>query len=210
MAKSALVPVGDMVNVGESAIVLGCGMASLPLKYFGLPLGVCFKAKPIWDDIMEKVNRRLASWKRLYLFKGGRVTLIKSTHSNLPTYFLSLFPIPASMAKRIEKLQCDFLWGGLNEEFKYHLVNWDKVYSPISEGGLGIRKLIVFNQALLGKWLWRYAYEREAWWRIVVDAKYSSEWGGWHFVDTVGLVRCVFGGILVGGGGCFLATPDSI
>jgi hypothetical protein len=153
MAKSALVPVGDVVNVGELASVLGCGTASLPLKYLGLPLGACFKAKPIWDDIMEKVNRRLASWKRLYLFKGGRFTLIKSTHSNLPTYFLSLFPIPASVAKHIEKLQRDFLWGGLNEEFKYHLVNWDNVCSPISEGSLGNRKLRVFNQALLGKWL---------------------------------------------------------
>ena len=75
------------------------------MKYLGLPLGACFKAKLIWDDILEKVDRRLASWKRLYLSKGGRVTLIKSTLSNLPTYFLSLYPIPATMAKRIEKLQ---------------------------------------------------------------------------------------------------------
>jgi hypothetical protein len=80
----------------------------------GLPLGACFKAKPIWDDILEKVDRRLASWKRLYLSKGGRVTLIKSTLSNLPTYFFSLFPIPTSVAKCIKKLQCDFLWGGFD------------------------------------------------------------------------------------------------
>ena len=55
---------------------------------------------------MEKVDHRLANWKMLYLSKGGRVTLIKSTLSNLPTYFLSLFSIPASVAKRIEKLLC--------------------------------------------------------------------------------------------------------
>jgi hypothetical protein len=90
------------------------------------------------------------------------------------------------MAKRIEKLQRDFLWGGLKEEFKYHLVNWDKVCSPISEGGLGIRNLRVFNQALLGKWVWHYVHEREAWGRIVVDAKFGYEWGGWHSIDTLG------------------------
>jgi hypothetical protein len=122
--------------------------------------------------------------------------LIKSTVSNLPTYFLSLYPIPVAVAKRIEKLQRDFLWGGINDEFKYHLVNWDNVCSPISEGGLGIRKLRVFNQALLGKWLWHYMHEREAWWKIVVDAKYGSEWGGWHSVDNtvphgVGLWRYI-------------------
>ena len=44
------------------------------------------------------MDRRLAGWKRLYLAKGGGVTLIKSTLSNLPTYFLSLFPIPTAVA----------------------------------------------------------------------------------------------------------------
>lgn len=102
---------------------------------------------------MPKMERRLANWKMLFLSKGGRVTPIKSTLSNLPTYFLSLFPIPTRVANRIEKLQRDFLWGGISNEFKYHLVSWDKVYSPIFKGGLGIRNLRAFNRALLGKWL---------------------------------------------------------
>jgi hypothetical protein len=110
--------------------------------------------------------------------KGGRVTLIKSTLSNLPTYFLSLFSIPSSVASRIEKLHQDFLWGGIGEEFKYHLVSWSTVCSPISEGGLGIRNLRIFNKTLLGKWLWRYVHEREALRRLVVDAKYDSTWAG--------------------------------
>jgi hypothetical protein len=58
-------------------------------------------------------------------------------------------------------------------------VKWSKVCSPISEGGLDIRKLVDFNRVLLGKWLWRYWHEREAWWRVVVEAKYRSMWGGW-------------------------------
>jgi len=40
----------------------------------------------------------------MYLSKGGRVTLIKSTLSNLPTYFMSLFPLPTGVANHIEKL----------------------------------------------------------------------------------------------------------
>jgi hypothetical protein len=68
-------------------------------------------------------------------------------------YYLSLFLIPACVANSIEKLKRDFLWGGIGEEFKYHLVNWAKVCFPIFEGGLGIRNLRMFNRALLGKWL---------------------------------------------------------
>ena len=95
--------------------------------------------------------------------KGVRVTLIKSTLSNLPTYMLSLFPIPAYVAKRIEKIQWDFLWGGMNDEVIFHLVEWAKVCSPIDEGGLGIQNVRRFNQALLGKWLWRFAREEGVW-----------------------------------------------
>jgi hypothetical protein len=120
LAKSVLVPVGDVDNMDELANIIGSGVSSLPLKYLGLPLGAPFKAKSIWDG---KIEKRLASWKRMFLSKGSRVTLIKSTLSNLPTYFLSLFSIPSNVASRIEKLHRDFLWGGLGEVFKYHLVS---------------------------------------------------------------------------------------
>jgi len=99
---------------------------------------------------------------------------------------MSLFQLQASVTKRIEKLQRDFLWGKLGEEFKFHLVSWSKVCSSISEGGLGIRNLLVFNRAMLGKWMWRYEIERDAWWRIVVDSKYGSLWGGWCSLEPAG------------------------
>jgi len=74
------------------------------MKYLGLPLGASFKAKSIWDGIIEKIERCLVRWK-MYLSKGGRVNLIKSSLSNLPTYFMFLFLLPTGVANRIEKLQ---------------------------------------------------------------------------------------------------------
>ena len=129
-------------------------------------------------DLEDLMSQRLAHWKRLYLSKGGRVTLIKNTLSNLPTYMLFLFPIPAFVAKRIEKIQRDFLWEGMNDEVKFHLVEWVKLCSPINEGGLGIWNVKRFNQALVGKWLWCFAHKEGAWWRSVLVAKYGSVWGG--------------------------------
>ena len=61
------------------------------------------------------------------------------------------------MANKIEKLQRDFLWG----DSKTHLVGWDKVYAPLANGSLRIRKLATFNKALLGKWLWRFGKEED-------------------------------------------------
>jgi len=154
--------------------------------YFGLLLGAPYKAKYIWDGVIEKIERQLASWKMLYLSKGGRISLIKSTISNLPTYFMALFPPPLSIANHIEKLQRDFLWGGLGEKFKCHLVSWPKMCTLISEGRLGIRNMLRFNHALLGKWLWCYGLEREALWRVVVNSKYESSWGWWCSSEPVG------------------------
>uniref|UniRef100_A0A2N9IC54 Reverse transcriptase domain-containing protein n=1 Tax=Fagus sylvatica TaxID=28930 RepID=A0A2N9IC54_FAGSY len=178
LGKSELVPVGSVPDV-ELVAVLGCKVDTLPMSYLGLPLGSLFKDKTIWNGIVEKLELRLAGWKRMYLSKGSRVTLIKSMLSNIPTYYLSLFPIPVGVAHRIEKIQRNFLWGGLGEDFKYHLVSWDRVCTPLSYGGLGIRKLLLYNQALLGKWIWRYAREKEALWRKIVDLKYGGLWGGW-------------------------------
>jgi hypothetical protein len=151
LGKSEIVPIGPVVDVEDLAQVLGGRIASLPMKYLGLPLGAKYKSKEIWNLILEKMERRLAGWKRSYLSKGGRLTLIKSTLSSLPTYFLSLFAVPSSVAHWIEKIQRDFLWGGIGEEFKYHLVNWRTICTPIQHGGLGLRQIIPFNQALLGK-----------------------------------------------------------
>ncbi|CAN1250809.1 hypothetical protein LINPERPRIM_LOCUS7532, partial [Linum perenne] len=46
-------------------------------------------------------------------------------------------------------------------------------------GGLGILDLKTVNEALVGKWLWRFATERGSWWRNLIVLKYEvgpSEW----------------------------------
>lgn len=91
----------------------------------------------MWNPVIERFEKRLVGWKRHFLSKGGRLTLIKSTLSNLPTYFMSVFVLPSSVAKRLEKLERDFLRKGSMEERKNHLVKWANVCVDQREGGLG-------------------------------------------------------------------------
>jgi hypothetical protein len=112
LAKSPLVPNGNVDNVVELASILSCGTSFLPLKYLGMPLGARHKATFTWDDIVVNIERCLASWQRLYFSKGARVTLIKSTLSNLPTYFLSLFFIPIRVANRLRSSKETFFGEG--------------------------------------------------------------------------------------------------
>ena len=104
LAKLELVLVGNAINVEGLIGILGCRVSSLSVKYLGLPLGASFKFKSIWDDIVEKIECHLAGWKNVYLLKVGRVILIKSTLSNLPTYIMSIFPLSVGVANHIKKL----------------------------------------------------------------------------------------------------------
>ena len=101
--KSEIVPVGEVGNIGDLADIFRCRVGSLPMKYLGMPLGTSFKTTSIWNPILEKMEK-LSGWRRLYLSKGGRLTLLKSTLSSLPTYFLSLFTIPISVADKLERI----------------------------------------------------------------------------------------------------------
>ena len=114
---------------------LGCGVGSLPTTYLGLPLGTPHKSMGVWDSIVDRFRKRLASWKRQYISKGGRLKLIQSTFSSLPIYFLSLFRMPKVVCSRFEKIQRDFLWGGGKLERKPHLVNWKIVCSEKKKKG---------------------------------------------------------------------------
>ena len=107
------------------------------MKYLGLSLGATHKEETIWNLVLEKMERRLAGWKMMCLSKWGKVTLIKSTLSNLPTFFLSLCPVLVKVANRMEKLQRDFLWSGIDAP-KIPLMEWAKVCMPMKNGGLGI------------------------------------------------------------------------
>jgi hypothetical protein len=99
---------------------------------------------------------------------------------------MSLFPVPMGVAKRIDKIQREFLWGGMGDDKKLHLVSWNQICYPLREGGLGIRSLHKFNQALMGKWIWRYATEREALWYKVIKTKYVDRDDGWCSKEVSG------------------------
>nr|CAN69266.1 hypothetical protein VITISV_043642 [Vitis vinifera] len=86
----------------------------------------------------------------------------------------------------IHRIQRGFLWGGGALERKIHLVRWELVCLEKDNGGLGVKSLSILNKALLCKWSWRFAMEREAFWNQVIRGKYGEEQGGWSSKEARG------------------------
>ncbi|RVW54461.1 putative ribonuclease H protein [Vitis vinifera] len=177
--KSEILPVGKVENAEVLASELGCKVGSLPSTYLGLPLGTPHKSVVVWDGAEERMRKRLALWKRQFISEGGRITLIQSTLASMPIYLMSLMCIPSVVRLRLEKIQRDFLWGGGALEKRPHLVKWDVVCSHKMKGGLGIRNFSILNRALLCKWSWRFAAERESFGSLLsVGSMGKKEEGG--------------------------------
>ncbi|RVW79612.1 putative ribonuclease H protein [Vitis vinifera] len=86
-------------------------------------------------------------WKRQYISKGGRLSFIRSTLSNMPIYYMSILCMPRSVRLRLEQIQRDFLWGGGALKRKTHLIDYC------------------------------FMEEREALWKQVISRKYGVEEG---------------------------------
>ena len=73
---------------------------------------------------------------------------------------MSLFRLPRRVRLSLEQIQRDFLQDGGNMDKKPYLVKW--FMQTKRNGGLGVRDLSILNRALLCKWIWCFANEKNA------------------------------------------------
>lgn len=136
---------------------MGCKVGALP-TYLGLPLCLGNAPKFIWNPMLERIEKKFATWKANCLSLRERITLIKSALSNLPIYML-LYKFHASVVNHIKKLRREFLWQ-TKEDKKFHSVHCKSVCKPMKRG-LKFRPLNQMNKVHMGKWLWRMGEEQE-------------------------------------------------
>lgn len=120
--------------------------------------------------VIQRNEKKLAFWKGKLLSMGGRLTLLKSTLSNLPIY-VKMSGVVAEISSIFRK----FFWIGCDSNKNpMCTVSWNSLKLPKILGGLGIGNLLEKNLALLFKWFWRYNDLENQLWKKVVVEKYGS------------------------------------
>ena len=164
----------DQTQIHEISHIFGCPVGSFPIKYLGVPLRF---DKLKWEEVqplVDKVLKKIGSWRGRLLSSAARVVLIKTCLASIPVYLLSFIKFPKWALQLINTHMANCLWGDEVDKHRYHLVNWETVSMSKDFGGLGIPNLRDLNMCLLGSWLRRYQESGGKMWRQLLDFKYNA------------------------------------
>lgn len=100
------------LSSNEAAATLNCAVDLLLVTYLGIPISSRRPRRQDWEGLINKVRRRLSTWKTQHLSRGGCLTLVNSILSPIPTYWMSIFRLPTWVLKKLESIRRDFLCAG--------------------------------------------------------------------------------------------------
>ena len=90
--KSIFVPINiPTENRQLVAAVLNCTEAEFPIHYLGMPLTLKKPTRELFMPLIEKVERKLEGWQGRMLSRGGRLQLLQSVLTSIPTYYMMCF-----------------------------------------------------------------------------------------------------------------------
>ena len=120
--KSKIFMINDEENWGQTyANIFNCQVGLFPIKYLGVPVSPSRLKVCDWMPLVEKSLKKLDVWKGSSLSIAGRSTLIGSSLNNSPIYHMSVYLLPKTIIKRLDKIKT-FFWQGGDTKNKYHLV----------------------------------------------------------------------------------------
>ncbi|KAJ9557074.1 hypothetical protein OSB04_011688 [Centaurea solstitialis] len=170
---------------------------TFPIQYLGVPLSPTCLRVGDFNPLMDRVKQMIHNWKSKFLSFGGRKQLITSVLQSMQLYWMSVFVLPSSVIHDLEKMFRDFLWAQGEQSRGRCKVACETVCKPINCGGLGFKRLALWNRTLLTKhiwdilthrntlwvyWIWNHRIMHGSFWSIVPRQNWS-----WSFRKLLGI-----------------------
>ncbi|MCI08577.1 RNA-directed DNA polymerase (Reverse transcriptase), partial [Trifolium medium] len=88
----------DLSKIMGVRHILGTG------NYLGLPSMIGRKKKEVFAYIKDRIWKRINSWRGRALSRAGKEVMIKSVLQAIPSYVMSVYLLPESTIKDIERM----------------------------------------------------------------------------------------------------------
>ncbi|XP_062085573.1 uncharacterized protein LOC133791669 [Humulus lupulus] len=169
------------VDKHQIAAEMNLSEGAFPLKYLGVPMRPTKWKHEDCDIIIQKIKMRLHTWASRHLSFASRIQLIHSVLFGLRNYWMSDFVLPQSIIKEVEKLYCGFLWGVNGNRSNIHMASWEKVCLPKAYGGLKFRNGLIWNYAILAKYIWVISEKHDMLWVKWINSIYLKGSNFWSY-----------------------------
>ncbi|KAK1298516.1 hypothetical protein QJS10_CPB14g00921 [Acorus calamus] len=143
--------------------ILQIPSSRLPVKYLGLPLYHGALSHGMCTPIVEKIMKRTQAWQSKLLSFAGRLELARTVLNSFHIYWSSTFKLPAKTISTIEKHIRNFIWRK-HEAPGAHHVSWADLCQPVDEGGLGLKRIKLWNEAALATRFWEIVSGEDSLW----------------------------------------------
>ena len=146
--------------------------------YLGAPMFPIRSPSRDFKFLEHKLEAKLANWRSCCLSWAIRAILIKLVAQNIPTYTLSAFNVPANTYNKLDVATRQFWWKPKDRGSKYIAwTSWDKLCCSKKYGGLGFKETKEMNLALIAKFMWFVALDRQSLCMDVLRSKYKVNSG---------------------------------
>ncbi|XP_031120628.1 uncharacterized protein LOC116023758 [Ipomoea triloba] len=155
--------------------ILNIPIAANMGHYLGMPILQRRVSRHTFSYVVDKMRKKLATWKASALSMAGRRILVQSSLASVPTYSMQSLAFPVSTCTDIDRVCRNFLWGHDDITRKIHTINWSDICRPREVGGLGLRKARDFNMAFLTKMAWQLWSNQDKLWVQAMKDKYVKQ-----------------------------------
>jgi hypothetical protein len=162
---------GDNDTANFYTDMFGCHIGTLPMKYLGVPVSFRGLKNSDLNFIDVKFTKKLDAWVGGSSSSGGRLTLVDSCLSNLPSYIMAMFLLNKTFIEKLDVHRRRFFWHGKKQKKGYYMVKWTRVCRSKKKGVLGVKDIRKQNISLLCKWWWKLE-TLDGLWQDIVKAKY--------------------------------------
>ncbi|GJU19094.1 RNA-directed DNA polymerase, eukaryota, reverse transcriptase zinc-binding domain protein [Tanacetum coccineum] len=100
----------DDVTIARILNILPFKRGKLPVRYLGVPLVAKQLGVNDCKSLVDKVKSRVHDWKNKSLSYAGRAQLIASVLTSIQVFWASVFKLPKTVIKDIERIFKGFLW----------------------------------------------------------------------------------------------------